>query len=199
MWRLFKDQGVEGWKEGGERGGVSGAYWAPYSTLLSSGLFQERKRRGVRFFFFTLFWPSCVVVEHKTALCRTVDTLENALLPFGYLNSRCALVARPEPPQSVTPERENLEAKAQNHSTRVCQRGVTLRWLRASAAASLAEEMSHMGRHQQLIKNRRTQTNKVAANWKGVGGARRRKGRMVHRSGMFSCSPVPQTAAISTC
>lgn len=51
MWRLFKDQGVEGWKEGGEGGGVSSAYWAPYSTLLSSGLFQERKRRGVRFFF----------------------------------------------------------------------------------------------------------------------------------------------------
>lgn len=33
----------------------------------------------------------------------------------------------------------------------------------------------------------------------GVGVGWRRKGRMVHRSGMFSCSPVPQTAAISTC
>lgn len=122
------------------------------------------------------------MVEHKTALCRTVDTLEKALLPFGYLNSRCALVATPEPTQSVTCERENLEAKAQNHSTQVCQRGVTLRWLRASAAASLAEEMSHMGRHQQLIKNRRTQTNKVAANWKG--GVGEQKWNVF----LFSCS-----------
>lgn len=34
----------------------------------------------------------------------------------------------------------------------------------------LAEEMRHMDRHQQLIKNRRTQTNKVAANWRGEEG-----------------------------
>lgn len=76
MWRLFsKTEGVEGREEGGGRGGVSGAYWAQYSTLLSSGLFQPgRKRRGVSqvfFFFFPFFtlWPSCVVVEHRIALC----------------------------------------------------------------------------------------------------------------------------------
>lgn len=66
MWRLFsKTEGVEGREEGGGRGGVSGAYWAQYSTLLSSGLFQPgRKRRGVSqvFFFFFLFSHSGPVV-----------------------------------------------------------------------------------------------------------------------------------------
>lgn len=44
---FFKDPGVEGWEEGGGRGGVSGANWAQYPILLSSGLLQPgRKRRG---------------------------------------------------------------------------------------------------------------------------------------------------------
>lgn len=103
-------------------GGMEGGRWKRrgQQRLLGSILhiiviwsFPRKKEEGCEVFFFTLFWPSCVVVEHKTALCRTVDTLENALLPFGYLNSRCALVATPEPTQSVTCERENLEAKAQ--------------------------------------------------------------------------------------
>lgn len=51
----------------------------------------------------------------------------------------------------------------------------------------LAEEMRHMGRHQQLIKNRRTQTNKVAANWRGKEGGRR---WILHRSGMLSLNLV---------
>lgn len=75
MWRLFsKTEGVEGWEEGGERGGVSGANWAQYPTLLSSGLLQPgRKRRGASQVpltpIFHTLWPSCVVVEHRIALC----------------------------------------------------------------------------------------------------------------------------------
>lgn len=72
MWRLFsKTQGVEGWEEGGERGGVSGANWAQYPILLSSGLLQPgRMRRGASQVptphFFTL--PGPVVLWLNTGL-----------------------------------------------------------------------------------------------------------------------------------
>lgn len=53
MWRPFKDQGVEDGRREVEEEGSVVLTGAPYSTLLSSGLFQAgRKRRGMSEFFF---------------------------------------------------------------------------------------------------------------------------------------------------
>lgn len=170
MWRLFsKAEGVEGREEGGERGGVSGAYWAQYSTLLSSGLFQPgRKRRGVsQVFFFLLFSHSLAQLccgWTQIALCWMVDTLENAVLWFAYLS------LQPIPTQSVA-SRAGKVGKPEIAPR--AKPGQTPRRLQASASASPRRKWAIWARHQQLIKNRRTQTNKVAAS--GVGGGERER------------------------
>lgn len=68
---FFKDRGGGGMRGGGRRGGVSGANWAQYPTLLSSGLLQVGgKRRGASQVpfppFFTLSGP--VVLWLNTGL-----------------------------------------------------------------------------------------------------------------------------------
>lgn len=95
-----------------------------------------------------------------------VDTLENAVLSFAYLS------LEPIPTQSVA----SRAGKVGEHEPETVPRaktGQTQRRLQASASASPRRKRAIWARHQQLIKNRRTQTNKVAAS--GVGGGERER------------------------